>query len=728
MASLEGDDDNNFDDEVVPLVLTSDTITNNGIRSTGTSSSQMEGTEDEYESTNGTKHNTIKNKVMSKQHQSRLRCILICVILSMTLVLYAKRRNSSSNLDESQPTGTSSKPKPPHHNKSTGIQKPKMTLKSLLVLKQKVTQAHEKFNQQLQTQYGEYYEDIFYTKNKTQSRISRGSILFESGNPKSNLSKLRFRRKLMMKLLEASAYTYHDDDSATSTTIDTTTFFRDTKFVWATGGHSATAGHGNFYNESYTAYVQYALEGIFRSVDVELITRKYAMGGTAAGSELALCSKEIYGTDFDVLVWDFGMTDGNNYWKQGWYNYRANLLPKQNPIHLAYHAGKRNSPRFTHADKLEKMGMAAIISDDDVISKAEEAMPDTLGMSDEKINALPEYVRNYKCGNEFEAGEPYCKSDKFRHVECADRKFQTSWHPGWKWHALMGYLASYYVIDVLYSAMDELATQLITNDAVKLYNILQDANNQDYDLFRSAAIPEHANILADIDDADFNGTHIISGPNYCHTTRLPAEIRFLGILTETTTQIGPSGYDKGIGVHKLLETVYTYDVNVDANSSGGVQPMILSYDENDRQSCPISTNEDYKDFFYVGANTGWRQLILPNQFERNAYNSNVDGSSVSSPLLHGYVAMCLTLCNWDVCPGNAWGRTIVTQNSSLLDIRVNQVMVTNYTNMGNSECDLLRHHDGYRFPVNEKENTITIEVRLNIPDKSYLRISSWIVW
>ena len=717
------------DNEVVPLVPTAYTTTNHETRSTVSSSFQIKNVHDAATG-NGTEKVAVKNKAMTKQQQSqsRSRYIVICVIVCLLVGLNAKRKNLNGNLNQIAPTISKQ-----HSTGSNGIRKPKMTLRSLRVLREKVAQAHEKFNEQLQTHYGEYYEDIFYTvsesKNKTQGRTSRGSILFESGNPKSNLSKSRFRRKLMMKLLEASAYTYHDDVAATSTATNSS-LFRDTKFIWATGGPSTAAGHGNFHNESYTAYIQYALESIFRSVDVELITRNYAMGSASSGSELAMCTKEIYGTDYDVLVWDFGITDGSNYWKQAWYNYRANLLPYQNPIHIAYHAGSRSSPRYTFADTFEQMGMAAIISNDDVVHQAEQAMPDTLGLTDEEINALPEYARNYKCGNQIENGEPYCQKDKFRLGLCPERKYQTSWHPGWKWHALMGYLASYYVLDVLYNAMDELASQLITTDPAALYTALQDEVNQEYDTFRRAKIPEFAKVIANVDDSDLNITHILGGPNYCHTTKLPASIRFQGILTETKTKIGLSGYDKGIGVKTLLKSTYDSDGNAIVRSNG-VQPMILSFEENDRQICPISVGIDYKDFFYVGANTGWQQLTLPNQFERNAYNNGV-GSSLPKPLLQGYVAMCLALCTNIKCPDGVWGRDVFTENDNLLEIQINEVVVTNYTNIGNAECEFLSHEGGFRFPVDEKENTVTIAVHLNVTGdlnpKSYLRISSWIVW
>jgi hypothetical protein len=52
------------------------------------------------------------------------------------------------------------------------------------------------------------------------------------------------------------------------------------QFVWATGGHSASAGHGNLFNESYTAFLERAIMDVFGSIGIDFIGRNYAMGGT----------------------------------------------------------------------------------------------------------------------------------------------------------------------------------------------------------------------------------------------------------------------------------------------------------------------------------------------------------------------------------------------------------------------------------------------------------------
>ena len=60
--------------------------------------------------------------------------------------------------------------------------------------------------------------------------------------------------------------------------IDIASYF--SKFVWVNGGHSASAGHGNFHNETYTATLQKTIQYVFQSIGIEFEARNYAMGGT----------------------------------------------------------------------------------------------------------------------------------------------------------------------------------------------------------------------------------------------------------------------------------------------------------------------------------------------------------------------------------------------------------------------------------------------------------------
>lgn len=139
--------------------------------------------------------------------------------------------------------------------------------------------AYQHLDVRLTERYGEYYKPIFFDGD-----TPRGRFVFEAGDGTSTLSQDRFRRKLKLKVLQ-----YLTTGVA--------------HFVWATGGHSATAGHGNFYEQSYTAYLEEAAQPVFEAMGMNFTGRNYAMGGTAAGPESAFCSKEIYGEDIDALVW-----------------------------------------------------------------------------------------------------------------------------------------------------------------------------------------------------------------------------------------------------------------------------------------------------------------------------------------------------------------------------------------------------------------------------------------
>jgi hypothetical protein len=108
----------------------------------------------------------------------------------------------------------------------------------------------------------------------------------------------RLHRKLLLKLVTAQAELRKqesnldgcdciDGDRPISDELpkENTTEFLNidstyNQFVWATGGHSAAAGHGNLYNESYTAFLERAIKDVFGSIGIEFIGRNYAMGGT----------------------------------------------------------------------------------------------------------------------------------------------------------------------------------------------------------------------------------------------------------------------------------------------------------------------------------------------------------------------------------------------------------------------------------------------------------------
>ena len=155
--------------------------------------------------------------------------------------------------------------------------------------------------------------------------------------------------------------------------------------------------------------------------------------GCSSGPEISMCSQAVFGQDIDVISWDYGMTDGNFYTSLLHYFYRAGLNPGR-PVIAALHVGGRNKGgRFDRMRELEAMGLAAFghDADDDELHEMIEGVPDSIPLSDEDLAALPKYVRNFKCGDRIESGDPFCGSEKFNNWVCPNRRGKANWHPGW---------------------------------------------------------------------------------------------------------------------------------------------------------------------------------------------------------------------------------------------------------------------------------------------------------
>ena len=162
-----------------------------------------------------------------------------------------------------------------------------------------------KLVEDLKVKYGSFYDAIM-----TEDGHWRKGF---SGINKNDISGGRFRRKLKMKLLEMQAAIRADNSHMEGCNCNEEDSLRRrlepktivlpqlqetySTFVWATGGHSAAAGHGNLYNESYTAFMERSAKPIFEAVGIGFEGRNYAMGGMRSGPEFALCQESIFGLD-----------------------------------------------------------------------------------------------------------------------------------------------------------------------------------------------------------------------------------------------------------------------------------------------------------------------------------------------------------------------------------------------------------------------------------------------
>jgi hypothetical protein len=151
--------------------------------------------------------------------------------------------------------------------------------------------AKEGLISKLKVEYGaDHFENIFVDK-------KNGGYVGFDPITKDGDSLKRLKRKLIIKVLSVQTSIMKTDsnvsgcdcfhgDKALVEKIESVTA-KDThidatyqRYVWATGGHSASAGHGNLFNESSTAFMERDLKPIFEAIGIEFEARNNAMGGT----------------------------------------------------------------------------------------------------------------------------------------------------------------------------------------------------------------------------------------------------------------------------------------------------------------------------------------------------------------------------------------------------------------------------------------------------------------
>jgi len=489
----------------------------------------------------------------------------------------------------------------------------------------------------------------------------------------------RLKRKFKLKVLQAQILLAQQDDqvtgcdcgsvdggvSGTATSTPVTTSSLPVRYVWATGGHSAAAGHGNMYNESYTAYMERDLKPIFEALGIEFEGRNYAMGGTGSGYEVSMCFEQIFGDDIDFFSWDYGMTDGNAHIRTSHYGYRGamatataassstlssttTLLPPLMALHVG---GRSTRGRLNKLQQLEDLGMATFVGlstdDSELLYKG---VPESVGKSDAEIDAMPEYVRNFKCdGGKMESGDPYCGAEKYTKRVCSPRAKQTSWHPGFKMHALDGHSVALFMVQYLFDALNELANDP-EQDPHKLLATLQKEEDDLYqNVFLKNPIPPGAEEFYEERDAEdalpLDVNVFFKGPSICRTGRLPAKSRFLGIMTNDDTKTG----DVAPFTKETYETgISESQAKMSTSESNEETRLVYTEDarERDKKCTDYVLKPDYKDFYYSHANDGLTKMIFPNEAEKVAYRYD---ENASANRYQGMLVMFLTACDWGKC-------------------------------------------------------------------------------
>lgn len=593
----------------------------------------------------------------------------------------------------------------------------------------------QKYIEQLYKDYGkEHFEKIFLVSDEDRKKYP--SLLKDGtgrtfrpvipGRSEAGKSVQMLRRKLKIKILSAQiAIKEHADivskckcqarrnlqGSAGRRTLQSDSSGLYEKYVWATGGHSAAAGHGNLFNESYTAVMESHVRPVFEAIGINFEARKYAMGGTPSGPEMSMCFDQIYGNDVDIFSWDFGMMDGGNYEKLLQYGYRGATQPGRAAlVGVCLDGGQAKT-----MDSLESMGMPIFYGEDGLCHQMREGIPESMGLSTDQLNALPDFVRMLKCDGGLETGDS-CGEFKYTSEPCHERVGKASWHPGWKAHAMTGNGLALFLIDMLLGAAEELVENVIDDDEL-LLKVFEAEDEESYHSFLKAPLPDMHKTMYRYNNTDpeegqpakLDPVWLFKEPPICHTARLPARTRYLGYLTNTT-QIGdaaPYGqetYVVGIDVDTATKT----------KSSNG--EMRIAYIASDRNVCPVvPLSPDYKDVFFSGSLDGWTELTIPNAAEKEAYSYVMEDGK-----FQGIILVVFRGCDWGHCEDGFLKENDLTEKK--FEMKVNGVPVTAMVPVYGDSL-VLENENGVHFPPNS-DGTYRIQVKVNEPS-SFLKVSTF---
>jgi hypothetical protein len=247
----------------------------------------------------------------------------------------------------------------------------------------------------------------------------------------------------------------------------------------------------------------------------------------------------IYGTDADVISWDFALTDGSAYWKA--FLFAARLGRHVNrPALMALTTTRTRDKHFTRiVDNLqlaEQRGVPTLVLRPEVLADIYTGIPDVYGLSESEIdNKYGPYARYYKCNGAIEKGSP-CIDRKYSNVICPNRTHQEHFHPGWRETAMKGNLLALFLTETLIDALQSLMVLELKYDTPhEMYAHLKSKEDKEYETSMSELdITPIDNSTSDhLTKLGLDAHLLLRKKVLCKTALLPSQTRYLGILTQS---------------------------------------------------------------------------------------------------------------------------------------------------------------------------------------------------
>lgn len=432
---------------------------------------------------------------------------------------------------------------------------------------------------------------------------------------------------------------------------------------------------------------------LFESVGLDLVARPYATNKATSAPEIAACAEEIFGTDADLITWDFAMTDGRWYWRMEFFAHRINRLPNH-PAMLVLNAGI-DPERESLVRYVTGQGLTAMRQDDRYLMGRQIAFPDSRYRTEEELKQMPDHVRNYRCSFLVESGSP-CADHKFTHNgTCDGRSGRTNWHHGWKWHAFHGNVYALFLMEVMEDALLELVRKK-AQDPRDIFDLLTKEEFDNYRWFEGKAGIKYANKWTINEVA---AKKLYGDPTYCHTALLPAQTRYLGHAFNAERYDDWFSYWKGWPLYKT-----------EANPTKDIRLSYVPKRRTDKCDVPLSI--DHPGFF-VASNSynGYQKVTIPNKAELTAYG----GHSTN-----GIIMVCTATCAFE-CKDQLLAQPDFIHKGKA-KFRVNGEDVASVERF--ETCFLLKRENGDLYWPGESYD---IEVETLSPGRHF-EFTSFIVW
>jgi hypothetical protein len=223
-------------------------------------------------------------------------------------------------------------------------------------------------------------------------------------------------------------------------------------FTVVLGGHSAAAGHGNHFHQSYAMQFHRIMSPIFARLGVKLITRNMSQGGLGTMHNV-IGAGSLYGSEIDLLLWDSGMTESHPA--------HIDLFTRQGLI------GGNRVP-IIWGGNFEVLAALHENADVDVGEFGSGTDGIQTVMDETQALSVPYAARYMICDHDRQDlcdNEPrFCATcwlprddipNPNEVFDVIDPKpgSQVKWHPGWRKHQLIGRVLAFAVLDALQVAI-----------------------------------------------------------------------------------------------------------------------------------------------------------------------------------------------------------------------------------------------------------------------------------